>query len=224
MLSSSSLKIIAIICMLCDHISDSLLQPPTMLNMIGRIAFPIFAFQITEGYVHTKSLKKYFIRLIIFACISQIPFMLFLSTFTNPYSLNVFFTLIFGLLGIYLYDKIPNKFLKIFPAIGLAIIAELLNTDYGAFGIAIIMIFYIFKNNKVLMGSLYFCACTIYFLPKLLFTPYTYIYLIFLACTVSPLLFILLYNGKQGLKLKYLLYVFYPLHLLILYLIHIAIK
>lgn len=79
--------------------------------LFGRIAFPIFAFQITEGYMHTKDLKKYFKRLILFAIISQIPFMLFLSTFTSPFTLNIFFTLLFGLFAIYIYDKIPNKFL-----------------------------------------------------------------------------------------------------------------
>ena len=113
MFSSFALKIIAIICMLCDHFGDSIIKSFSFLNVIGRIAFPIFAFQITEGYTHTKDLKKYFKRLIIFAIISQIPFMLFLSTFTSSYTLNIFFTLLLGLLSIYIYNKIPNKFLAI---------------------------------------------------------------------------------------------------------------
>lgn len=90
MLSSFSLKIIAVICMLCDHFGDAIIKHFSFFNIIGRIAFPIFAFQITEGYIHTKNLKRYFKRLIIFAIISQIPFMLFLSTFTSPFTLNIF--------------------------------------------------------------------------------------------------------------------------------------
>lgn len=94
MFSSFALKIIAVICMLCDHLGDAIIKPFSFFNVIGRIAFPIFAFQITEGYIHTKDLKKYFKRLIIFAILSQIPFMLFLSTFTSPFTLNIFFTLL----------------------------------------------------------------------------------------------------------------------------------
>lgn len=70
MFSSFTLKIIAIIFMLCDHFGDAILKPFSFFNVLGRIAFPIFAFQLTEGYIHTKNLKKYFKRLIIFAIIS----------------------------------------------------------------------------------------------------------------------------------------------------------
>ena len=102
-MSSFVLKVIAIITMFCDHFGDAFIGHTSFFNLIGRIAFPIFAFQITEGYIHTKSLKKYMTRLGIFAIISQIPFILFIRKFINPtsISLNVFFTLFLGLLSIF---------------------------------------------------------------------------------------------------------------------------
>ena len=78
-MSSFILKLIAIFSMTCDHISYLIFGRFSFLNYIGRFAFPIFAYQITEGYIHTSNLKKYFLRLLVFALISQIPFMLFLS-------------------------------------------------------------------------------------------------------------------------------------------------
>lgn len=222
MFSSFALKIIAVICMFCDHFGDAIIKPFSFFNVIGRIAFPIFAFQITEGYIHTKDLKKYFKRLIIFAIISQIPFMLFLSTFTSPFTLNIFFTLLLGLLSIYIYNKIPNKFLAIVIGIIISIFAEIINVDYGAWGIIIIMIFYIFKDKKVIMSLLYILSCFIKYLPNLLKYNFHYIYLLLLFSTAFSIFFIIAYNGKQGKKIKYFLYIFYPLHMLILYFINVA--
>ena len=73
-MTSFILKIIALVAMFCDHFGDAYLKHFSILNLIGRCAFPLFAFQISEGFVHTKNIKKYFFRLGIFALISQIPF------------------------------------------------------------------------------------------------------------------------------------------------------
>ena len=80
--------------MLFDHFGDAIIGKFSFCNLIGRIAFPIFAFQTVQGYIYTKDLKKHMLKLFIFACISQIPFMLFLSTFTEEIlTLNIFFLL-----------------------------------------------------------------------------------------------------------------------------------
>ena len=210
--------------MLCDHFGDAILKPFSFFNVLGRIAFPIFAFQLTEGYIHTKNLKKYFKRLIIFAIISQIPFMLFSSTFTSRFSLNIFFTLFIGLFAIYIYDKSHNKFLGILVTIFLCALAQLIKTDYGAWGVCIIMIFYIFKDKKICMCLLYLLSCLLKYLPYLLAYNFHYIYMLLLLGTASSIFFIILYNGKQGKKVKYLLYAFYPLHMLALYFINVAIS
>ena len=224
MFSSFTLKIIAIIFMLCDHFGDAILKPFSFFNVLGRIAFPIFAFQLTEGYIHTKNLKKYFKRLIIFAIISQIPFMLFSSTFTSRFSLNIFFTLFIGLFAIYINDKSHNKFLGILVTLFLCALAQLIKTDYGAWGVCIIMIFYIFKDKKIWMCLLYLLSCLLKYLPYLLAYNFHYIYMLLLLGTASSIFFIILYNGKQGKKVKYLLYAFYPLHMLALYFINVAIS
>ena len=224
MFSSFTLKIIAIIFMLCDHFGDAILKPFSFFNVLGRIGFRIFAFQLTEGYIHTKNLKKYFKRLIIFAIISQIPFMLFSSTFTSRFSLNIFFTLFIGLFAIYIYDKSHNKFLGILVTLFLCALAQLIKTDYGAWGVCIIMIFYIFKDKKIWMCLLYLLSCLLKYLPYLLAYNFHYIYMLLLLGTASSIFFIILYNGKQGKKVKYLLYAFYPLHMLALYFINVAIS
>ena len=112
-MTSFALKIIALISMFIDHSGYYMMGHFSFFNYIGRIAFPIFAFQISEGYKHTKNLKKYFLRLSLFALISQIPYSLFLLKYHgNPYGLNIFFTLFLGLLAIYLYDYVVKIFIN----------------------------------------------------------------------------------------------------------------
>ena len=114
-MTSFTLKLIAMITMFIDHFGYAIMGQFSFFNLFGRLAFPIFAFQISEGFIHTKSVKKYLLRLIIFALISQIPFSLFTYyiVHSNPFTLNVFFTLAFGLVSIYIYDLIIKLFDKI---------------------------------------------------------------------------------------------------------------
>ena len=90
MISAFVLKIIAVITMTIDHSGYLIFGGSSFMNFIGRIAFPIFAFQITEGYTHTHNLKKYFLRLFAFALISQIPFMLFTTMITSRMAFKYF--------------------------------------------------------------------------------------------------------------------------------------
>lgn len=224
-MSSFVLKIIAVITMFIDHLGYTLFGKFSYLNYIGRISFPIFAFQISEGYIHTKSLKKYFLRLFLFALISQIPFMLFHSIISDTFCLNIFFTLLLGLLSIYIYDKCKYKFIGILSCIILALIAQFSNCDYGAYGVAIILIFYIFKNN-VVNFTLFFMLATLirYSVPCIKYGIFPKEYLYLFICTIIPSLFFAAYNGKKGKGTKYLLYLFYPIHLILLYGIHLILK
>ena len=237
-MTSFALKIIALITMFIDHSGYAIMGRFSFFNYIGRIAFPIFAFQISEGYKHTKNLKKYFLRIGLFALISQVPFSLFLLKFHgSPFSLNIFFTLFLGLLAICLYDYVvkifvsninKNKkskfiylgnFLGVVIALLIAYIAELTNCDYGFWGVLVVFMFYIFNGKKLLTILAFFGLSAIKYIPQFISSGYIYIYLILGIFTFLPILFISLYNGKQGPKIKYLLYVFYPVHLLILALI-----
>ena len=228
-MSAFVLKIIAIFSMTCDHLSYLIFGGFSFLNYIGRIAFPIFAYQITEGYIHTSNLKKYFFRLFMFALISQIPFMLFMSMYTSPLHLNVFFTLFIGLLAITVYEKLNKIQTKnnlshiVYNALGILIafmlsdFAIFICTDYGYFGVLIIFFFYLFRNKKILMNSSFIILVLIYYGKKLLFSPIYTTYLVLTIFTMLPLLFINLYNHKKGKDIKYILYLFYPLHFLIIY-------
>lgn len=228
-MSAFILKIIALITMTLDHTSYLLFGGFSFLNYIGRIAFPIFAFQISEGYIHTNNLKKYALRLFIFALISQAPFLLFRSIFTTGFALNIFVTLLLGLLSIIIYDKLNKidtqnpyihyllNLIGLLSVIAIAIIADIIHTDYGAFGIAIIFIFFLFKDKKSFMNIGFILATTIYYLKNIIYSPVSNIYLVLLIFTLMPLLFINLYNNQKGKSTKYFLYIFYPVHLLLIY-------
>lgn len=220
-MTSFGLKIIALITMLFDHCGYIFLNKISFMNIIGKLAFPIFAFQISEGYVHTKNLKLYFFRLFIFAIVSQIPFTLFLSSLGNTaLILNIFFTLLLGLLAIFAYDKTQNKPLGLLFVILIISLAQLIKCDYGWFGVTIIFLFYLFKDKKTFMNLSFILAVIVKYLISYLKVNSTWdIY--FAISTCLSLIFINLYNGKKGKNIKYLLYIFYPLHLIILYLIKV---
>lgn len=219
-MSNFALKIVAIITMFCDHLGYAIYEKFSYLNFIGRISFPIFAFGISEGYLHTKSKKNYLIRLFMFAIISQAPFMFFHSILTDEFTLNIFFTLFIGLVAIIGYEQCSNKYLGILLAICLAITADTLKMDYGYFGVLVIFVFHLFKEKKLAMNISFIALCLLKYLPLYLHYNFHYIYLLLFICTVSSLIFINLYNGKKGRDVKYLLYVFYPAHLMILYLVN----
>ena len=249
-LSAFILKIIAMISMTFDHTGYIIFGGVSFFNYIGRLAFPIFAFQIAQGYIHTKNFKKYLSRLAIFAFISQIPFMLFRYAASNTmvsipeipstiynaiialdFTLNIFFTLTIGLIAIWAYDKIKYKFAGLLVGISLAYLAEFISTDYGFYGVAIILLFYIFKDSKILMPVSFTIATIAFYIHRIypIYVDYyikkvidisLYLNREILLCffTIVPIFFISLYNGKKGRNTKYLLYLFYPIHLLLIYL------
>ena len=146
-MSSFVLKILACVFMFIGHIP--FVFPDTVIPciLVGKLAFPIFAFLVSEGYVHTHNLKKYLMRLLVLAVISQLPaFLLFNS---NSLYLNIFFTLALGLVSIRFFDKIRNKYFRIVPVIVLSAVSELLGCDFGAIGVLMITCFYVFRTNKV---------------------------------------------------------------------------
>ena len=213
------LKLIACITMFMDHISYAIPGKTYWLNYIGRIAFPIFAFQISEGYTHTHDLNKYMKKLFIFAILSQIPYNIFEYAVGFSFNLNVGFTLLIGLFAIIIFDKCPNKLLGFIGVAGCSILAELLHTDYGYWGVLAIFCFYLFKDNKLINGLVFLLLVIGKYANDLMTSNFNYNYIIMAICTYSAIIPILLYNGKQGKKVKYFLYIFYPLHLLILGLI-----
>ncbi len=103
----------------------------------------------------------------------------------------------------------------------LAITADFLKTDYGYWGVLIIFVFHIFKEKKWLMNLSYIALCLIKTVPYALVTGLYFKYVLLCTCTILPLVFIHFYNGKKGPNTKYILYGFYPVHLILLYVFHI---
>ncbi|BBM43306.1 TraX family protein [Leptotrichia wadei] len=201
------LKIIGIVTMFLDHY-HYIVGGSEILNVIGRIAFPIFAFTLNEGYVHTRSLKKYLLRLFIFAVSIQMPSILF----GYDYPMNIFFTLFLGLLSIYIFNlKKMNVILKIILIGFVLFLSQKFKLDYGIYGILVIINFNIFRNNKfkILMNFLVLNIYNVIF-PKVFDLPDTQLF------SLISLVFIFMYNGKKGRSMKYFFYLFYPIHFFIL--------
>ena len=212
------LKMIAIVSMVFDHFGYYFYNGNlSFFNYLGRLAFPIFAFQISEGYIHTRSVKKYMSRLFIFALISQIPFMLFEYSIGFEFSLNIFFTLFLGLLCILIYDKSKYKILSLLAIGIICALGELIHVDYGYWGILLIFVFYFFKENEMLLALSFLVMCILRYSTIMLEIGYTDKLLYLCMFTFLSIIPILLYNGKLGPKTKRLLYIFYPVHLLVLY-------
>lgn len=177
--------------------------------MIGRLSFPIFAFLIVEGFHHTQNIKKYSIRLGIFALVSEIPYDLaFRGNVLDFYRQNIFFTLFLGLMCLWLYKryKTNNQVVGVLAVCIIGIISVLLKTDYSIYGIGMIFAFDFFRDRRILACG---AAGVVNFMMGSGIQG--------LAILAMPI--ILAYNGKKGINLKYLFYSFYPVHLIILYIL-----
>lgn len=213
-MTTNKLKLIAIISMFIDHIGAAIIEMVpslysqyslicTILRSIGRISFPIFAFLIVEGFIHTKDFKKYLLRLGVFAILSEIPFDLaFYGKFFYLQYQNVIFTFFIAVLMLYFIKKYANTGLKtLIIIISAGVISSILFTDYAFIGTSLIAVFYLYRDRGI---QKYIYSSFIIFL-----NPFT-------VLSFIPLYF---YNGRKGqCNLKYLIYIFYPLHLLLLFL------
>ena len=219
-----TLKIIALVTMIIDHsavvfrneMSGSLYLA---MRCVGRLSFPIFCFVLTEGFFHTRDRRKFFLRLSLFAVLSEIPFDLvlegtYLDMLTEPSlsalmdfsAQNVFFTLAIGFMAMCFMERFKNDPLA-FPAVFILapVLGEVIRCDYGGMGVMAILLFY--------LGKKYGKFAEVWGFLPLLFLG--------LRSKTQPLCIfalplLLLYNGKRGKNLKFFFYAAYPLHLLIL--------
>lgn len=288
-MSSFIIKIIAIISMLFDHTNDVFIGHLSVLNLIGRIAFPLFSFQLVVGYTYTHNIKKYISRMFIFALISQIPYSIFIYIYTGTYfELNIFFTLATSLICMYvLSSKNINIYLKLLYISICLIIAYYLKFDYSIFGILyplFIFVFYPFQekfgknrfspssflcmdndshlmnnnyrqniknpvttnnnlnnnfnhnsnhnsshnfSNNSIIKLIFFIAGTLTLsivkYVKLIPLISTSWFIGLVLFTFIPAIIMIFFNGKKGPSLKYIFYIFYPAHLLLLELIYLLI-
>ena len=234
-IDSFILHILAMTFMLCDHLWATLLPGQEWLTCVGRLAFPIFAFMIAEGYAHTSNVKKYMGRLFVFALISEIPFNLIMgSSLVYPFHQNVLWTFLLGVLSMQIIEKARKTEKKwllvltiVFVILGDYILGTLTMVDYNAAGVLTVLLFYFFRTknwvslaaqvaglfylNVIMLGDLYYPV-------TILGHEFEIAQQGFALLALIP---IWLYNGKQGYHKKwfqYFCYAFYPVHLLLLYL------
>lgn len=218
--------------MTLDHVGKAFFKDLIWLQYIGRLAFPIFAFSLAQGYIHTKDVGKYLKRLVGFAVLSQIPYTVFeILSGGSSEKLNVLFTLLLGLVAIHACDRIKIRWLSIAIVIGICLAGELLRVDYGAYGIATVVLFYYYsvileriKENKrqriVWTALVWLC-----FLAMTLFKNYDILQMVLagnvfwtsiIIWTVMSFALLIMYNGELGPRCKYLFYLFYPFHLTVI--------
>ncbi len=215
-LTSFHLKLIAILSMTMDHVGAALFPNANIggfeyLRVIGRLAFPIFCFLIVEGFFHTRDVRKYLVRLFLFALVSEVPFDVLFNNTGNLWAMqNIFCTLFLGLVAIYAIDDVrekkgQNTFAISAILVAVAIVAHFANVDYAELGIFYIVLFYLYRGRNLqiflilVVLNLLFCGASNIQMFSALAVP-------IIAC----------YNGRQGPKVKYLFYMYYPLHLAII--------
>ena len=224
-LNARALQWIALLLMLIDHAGRIIAKPidPAwyeIMTSIGRLAFPIFAFQIAEGCIHTSNFKKYALRLAVFAIIAEIPFNM-METGLYPLNWkhqNVLFTLLVGLLvlRLLLWVREKNWGYKLLGILAFAAAYIVADLDYRGIGVTIVVMFGLSKELKyrtaiqiLALFLLNYCHVWMYGsfdAPKQLLA-------------VFAMLPIALYNGNQGPKNKFLqygAYLFYPAHISVL--------
>ena len=226
-LNRTTLKYIAALAMLIDHIGMMLIPITTPLGLscriIGRLTAPIMCFFLAEGYEHTRSKYKYGIRLLIFALISQ-PFYAYAHGNTIlEADFNMIFTLFLSFMVLVCYDRIENGFLRyavIFVITGISFYG-----DWGVTAPLWVLGFHCFRENKR-KTILYFSAVAIFWIIRAIYNcinrGFMWRYeLCQLGLFMFPFMY-LCYNGEKGSDSKFskwFFYAFYPLHLLVLALI-----
>lgn len=224
-INNSLLKWIAIISMITDHLAVMItehipMQVYYVMRGVGRLAFPIFCFLLVEGFINTKSFGKYFIRVVVFAVLSQIPYnILRYGNIIGGGYFNILFTFSVTLVVLYILARCKMNRIKGFLVAFITIVASmtvtyLLNFEYSYKCILLAVLFYYTGRNISYQAVKNVGAVAILYLNC---------GMVDLAAPLS-LFFINAYNGEKGKFPKWFGYVFYPLHLLLFGLVRILIS
>lgn len=235
-ISSAGLHILAMGLMVCDHMWAMLFPAAEWLTCAGRIAFPIFAFLIAEGYAHTRNLRRYLLRMLVWALLAEVPFdLMYGGTIFYPYHQNVLWSFLLSLLVIALIETCRSRFQPV-PAALLSAGAALLGTvlgfaamlDYYGVGVLTVLTFHFFRGRNWKYRLAQFIC--LYLLHVELLGGFYYSVQIFgfqleivqQGLALLALIPIWLYQGRQGLRNKAFqafCYAFYPVHMLLLFVV-----
>ena len=229
-INANQLRVLAMFLMLLDHLWATLVPGNFWMTCLGRLAFPIFAFQISEGFFHSADRRRYAKRLFLFALLSEVPFdLIYGGTMLYPFHQNVMFTLLLGLLACCVIDRARRErtaravLRGALSVAGLFLLSLVGMVDYGWKGVVTVVAFYLLRDFPfawlaqiaalVLLNIVLFKGQTI---PLLGWDFPTQ------GFAVLALLPIWLYNGRRGgggKTLQTAFYAFYPVHMLVLYLL-----
>lgn len=210
LLNHFHIKLFAILFMTIDHIGV-IFDMPIIFRILGRISFPLFAFVLYQGYMHTRNRIHYFLRVFLFGVLIELGLILINQFFYVPMiSRNIFLLLGFGILGLILLDMKLFILTKAFLIFLLGYLATVLQFDYYWYGFVFILTFRFYPNY-------FYISIILQFFLAFLNSYYTY--WDYQYYTIIAWIFILMYNHQKGASFKYLFYIYYPLHLIVLYLI-----
>lgn len=203
--NSFDLKIIALLTMIIDHLGEIFFPNFFLLRIIGRISFIIYAFLISEGVIHSKNLKNYLSKLLLWAFISELPFdYAFFGKIFYWDLQNIFFTLFISVLALSSLKLNINSIFKFLILFSAPFIAHFLKFDYGWYGVLVIYAFYLLKCHFLYKYLLIFSF-------SITFATYAFFAQFFSFLGFIP---VALYNGKLGRKFGNIYYSFYALHLI----------
>lgn len=232
-LDSFTLHLLAMAFMLCDHLWATVVPGNQWLTCVGRLAFPIFAFLLVEGLFHTRDLRRYLLRLLVWALVSEVPFdLMYGGTAFYPFHQNVLWTFLISLCCIALIERVRARgvlWRTVFtavPASAAAIVLGFLTmVDYYGFGVMMVLVFYFFRGRRWyhFAGQL----AGLWYINAVLFAGQQYPVSLFgwqftlphQGLALLALIPIWLYRGEQGphgKKLQLAYYAFYPVHMAVL--------
>ncbi len=211
-LSAFWLKLIAAATMLIDHVGLLFFPQLAIFRMIGRISFPLYAFLAAEGAANTRHKTRYLARLFLFAMLSELPFRLAFSVSWKEWTpQNVMFTLLAGVASCFACTNL-KKWQAVLCTAALAALAQLCGSDYGAYGVLTVVLFYVLRAEKAGQG-ISFSLLTVLHTARTGAMLQTFSVFALVPCAF--------YNGTRGRDLRWFFYAFYPAHLLVLWGIHI---
>lgn len=234
-MSSFFLKVFALIFMIIDHVGYLIFPDKIIFRIIGRLAMPLFAYQMAVGFSHTRNKKKHILKLLLFAIICQVPYNLLAGPNTVP---NIIFTFVIALLIIFVLENIKpfefnneTKKVQNFNLLNLLIstcitiflfwLVIYIKSDYSWYAVALTVMFYFTLNKKILSILLFFVLACIY--------SYLYIYTnntmqLLAVFSLFDIFFICLFNGKKGYKFSWVFYALYAFHFIPIVIINNLIK
>ena len=216
-LSSFGLRLSALVCMCVDHAGLALFPSASAFRCVGRLAFPLYCFLLAQGFAHTRDIRAYARRLLLLACVSELPFdLLIFGRLSSAMEQNVVFSLLLGLLALCAARAFSARPLPCaFSILALMLLAMVTQVSFGWLGVALCLA-YGYAGGDKKRQALFTVLLTLLYSASLLFSGVARGWVTISLCAALSAVPILLYNGRpgpHGKALTFFFYAAYPLHL-----------